>query len=212
MKKNTVLRVLLFTMMGYLSVGTVYCANVTMTYTYSNDVNSRAAGLVPAIVHTFIDNKPTTVFPLSNFEDNESYSCQLSTSLYSTEPTLSISVERIIDIVIDKFDLNEFVKLGLYMNDKEVTDLEILKSELIKTPLIITYRLEDNTPEQIQKRRIDWVIEKITGVSSSSKWERGSFKKHALIRAALVNDYCDELGNPRSIRKLEEIGRSALTR
>lgn len=191
MKKYIVFVVILATTLGSLSASDWYSADVTLTYQYWNDLKSHSVGLVPQRLRSNLN-------PV-----------KIKASFFSSQPTFSLA--HIKETVIDRLDLNEFVTLRIFNDlDEEITTPEILISSIHGTNLNIIYDPDDNTPEKIQNRRIEWVIEKITGISSSCAWERRADRE--LIRERLMNNYFNEHGNPKSYKELEKMGREALCR
>lgn len=206
MNKYIVLGVMFITTPWPSMASTLYSTDITLTYLYGNDLQSRSAGLVPKQLNTFVSGKPTTIFPLTIPQNDTNYSVSFNTCFVSSKPT--IAIERIVDAVVDKFELGEFVKLRVYYNDNEIIASEVLLCALHKAHLNITYDPEDNTPEEIQARRINWIIEKTTGVPIASAW--GNRADRERLRKVLTLHYFDIDGSPKSMEELQKIAFEAL--
>jgi hypothetical protein len=206
MKKYIVLGVILLNALWSLSASTWNSADVTLIYNYCNDQESRAADLVPQRLLSLVEGTPTTTFPLASSSDNKVYNVAFNVAFFSALPILPL--EHLKETVIDKLDLNEFATFRVHNDQEEITTSEILLSALNKATLTVTYNPKDNTPEKIQKRRINWIIQKITNVAESSVWERRADRE--MLRKTLAKNYFDANGNPKSTEELETIGRAAL--
>lgn len=206
MKKYIVFVVTLTTTLGSLSARDWYSADITITYRYSNDLRSRSAGLVPQQLDSNLNNQPTTL-PLAD----HAYCITFKVSINSTQPTSSLA--RIKKYIIDRLGLNEFVTLSIF-NDQgeEVTTSKLLISDLQNATLNATYNPNNNTPEKIQNRRIEYVIDDVIknyiDPTKLSKWKRRDYRE--LIKNSLKNNYLDEQGKPRLFKELEKLGRAAL--
>lgn len=133
MKKYIVLGVILLNTLGSLFASTWHSADVTLTYRYCNDLESRSSALVPQRLRSNLNPKPTTLL-LSD----QAYCVTFKVSFFSTKPTSSL--DHIKETVIDKLELNEFATLRVFSDqDEELTTSKILMNTLHKTNLNIIY-------------------------------------------------------------------------
>lgn len=206
MKKYIVFVVTLTTTLGSLSACDWYSADVTLTYQYWNDPNSHSEGLVPQRFRSNLNHQSPRLSQV-----DKAYNVTFRVTIISSQTTSSL--EHIKETVIDRLGLNEFITLRIFIDqDEEITPSELLISSLQNTNLTITYDTEDNTPEKIQNRRIEYVIDDVIknyiDPTKLSKWKRRDYRE--LIKNSLKNNYLDEQGKPRPIQELKELGRAAL--
>lgn len=164
------------------------CAEVRISYTYCNDAASRELGLVPMRLHEDVDNQLLTR--------------TLNVHFFGTTRT----VEQILDVVIDTFDLNEFAKFRLCAGSKEVSaDHTFTLAELSSIgSLSIDCRSEDNTVDVIKNRRTKWIEDQLSGKGEQTA---ESWMKTRKVSVFVERNYFDELGKERSLRDLREIAR-----
>lgn len=173
---------------GYISASDANFATVAISYTYYNDPASRAVGLVPMRLHS------------SEQDPSRVYTITLNIHFYGKTRT----VEEILDIVIDKFDLNDFVRLHLWAGTEKVDDDHTFTMEELCRigRLAIDYRINENTLDRIKARRINWIIDQIAGPHTDAWGNRAQWER---IRAIVEKNLVDESGGLRSLRELRDL-------
>jgi hypothetical protein len=169
-----------------LSASTLDSAAVDISYTYCNDPASQAAGLVPVRVLCDAD-APFTV-------------CTFNVCFFGRTRT----VEEILYTVIDRFELNEFATFRLWSGSEEIVDNPIFTMEELGRmgSLTIDYDIQENTPEAIKHRRIQWLVDQLTE-SHQEAW--GNREQRERVRALVEKNHVDALGKHLSLRELCEI-------
>lgn len=188
--KRYILRLLVLATFAknYASAVELGSAVVKISYTYTNDQDSRSAGVVPIHLHKNVDDtqKPHTL--------------TMDVHFYGATRT----VEEILDGIIDKLNLNEFVKLHMWNGTKKINATHTFTLEELRRTewLNIDYLRSENTVECIKARRIQWMVDAIAGVHPHAWGDRANRER---IQALVKKNYTDDSGVPRLLRELRTI-------
>ncbi|MDP3641448.1 MAG: hypothetical protein Q8R43_03345 [Alphaproteobacteria bacterium] len=170
---------------NYISAIESDYAAVKISYTYTNDPVSRAAGLVPVRRQNSSD---------------EVYTLTREVHFYGATRT----VEEILDGVMDSFDLDDFVSLHVWRGSEKVAVTHTFTMEELRRigTLNIRYIIEENTVECIKARRIKWIVDMIAGVHPHAWGDRA---KRERIRGFVKENYVGASGRPRSLKEFQAL-------